>query len=56
MAKCEKCKMKIPDDAEVCPYCGNRTSYGRINNGLTTILAYVFIIGLAISWLKSCFS
>ena len=56
MAKCEKCGMNIPDDAEVCPYCGTKTSYGHANNISVTLFSYGIIICLILYALKSCFS
>lgn len=51
--KCSKCKMKIPDDAKVCGYCGNSTEeQGSHNKALTisSLIAAIPIVAIYLCW------
>ena len=43
MKICPKCKMQIPKDAHICPYCTRKIGIGTLE-GIIIIIILVFVI------------
>lgn len=54
--KCKACKMDIPREAKVCPYCHKKQSYrSRMTPGIILISVIVVLIIAFFAWINSLF-